>query len=179
VEVRSAVTELLLEAVELDRLSLDTYEVLLGEVLAATTEAELTQLVRTYAPPVALTPPERRLDGVVEIATTGMFADIKRRGRWQVPRLLRVRTGPSQIRLDLTEAEFDDWEVAIDASSDLGDIVLVVPRGMAVQQVSVTGPVRDDLEPPIPGFPVVRLTATVKLGKIKLRHPKMTRSNAR
>ena len=179
-EVREAVTELLLAAVERGRLSLERYEALLTDVLTATTEAELAELVRVHAPPVALTPPERRINEVVEIVTTGMFADIKRAGRWQVPKRMKVRTGASRIVLDPTEAEFDGWEIDIDASADLGDIVLVVPRGMTVQPVRITGPLRDELDPPVPGYPLVRLTASVTtLGKIRLRHPKPTRSRSR
>jgi len=112
-EVLARVIQLWREVVADGRLSLDDFEVAMDRAMVATTEEELGNLVREFAPPVQITPAGRRLPELVEIETSGMFADVKRRGRWQVPRKLRVPTGPSRVTLNLTEAEFDAWNVEL------------------------------------------------------------------
>jgi hypothetical protein len=112
-DVRSRTIEYLRHAVGRGQLSL--------------TEAELVALVREVAPPVTITPPERQLPEPLDVSTSGMFADVKLRGAWQLPRQLRVRTGPSRITIDLTNAEFDSWTVEIVAHADVGDLTVIVP----------------------------------------------------
>ena len=174
-DVRSRTVDFLREAVARGQLSLAQFESAVDLVMRATREAELAALVREVAPPVRITPVERQLQEPLEISSTGMFANVNLLGNWQVPRHLSVRTGPSRITIDLTEAEFDDWTVEIVAHAEMGDVTLIVPRGMAVQLVGTSGPTRSKLTPPVPGFPLVRLSATVGLGKIRFRHPKQSR----
>jgi hypothetical protein len=147
--------------------------------MEAASEAALGDLVRHHAPPVRITPDGRRLPDVVEVATTGMFANIKKTGDWQVPRHLRARTGGSWVILDFTKAEFDAWEVDVDASVGSGDVLVTVPPGTAIQLIKTSGPVSSKLQPPVPGFPVIRLTASTGLGRIRLRHPKVNRQKGR
>ncbi|MEY2469426.1 MAG: hypothetical protein QOF21_2124, partial [Actinomycetota bacterium] len=62
----------------------------------------------------------------------------------------------------------------------LGDITVIVPRGMAVQLASVNGPSLNRLAPPVPGYPVVRLAVNIMgLGKLRLRHPRESRKTKR
>ena len=158
------------------RMSLTQFEAAMDTAMRATREAELVELVRTVAPPVRITSRERRLTEPLSITTPGLFQDIRLRGNWQVPRELRIQTGPSKIILDLTEAEFDDWNVDIRAQTGFGDVIVIVPRGMAVQLIGVSGTHNSKLEPPTPGYPVVRLSVMIGIGRLRLKHPRLSRA---
>jgi hypothetical protein len=79
------------------------------------------------------------------------------------------------VTIDLTEAEFDDWDVKIVVDTGLGSITVIAPRGLDVRQVGRSAAVKSTLEEPIPGFPVVRLSASCGRGTIRLTHPKEKR----
>jgi hypothetical protein len=61
----------------------------------------------------------------------------------------------------------------------MGSITVIVPRGLEVRQVGKSGVVQAAVEPPIPGFPVVRLSATSDMGAILVMHPTETRKHRR
>src|SRR5215831_14110235 len=75
-------------------------------VLAARSEAELAAVVRSLPAPVALTSQERRLAEPLEIHS-GM-GRLRLAGKWQVARETHVSAELGSVRLDLTQAEFDD-----------------------------------------------------------------------
>jgi hypothetical protein len=54
----------------------------------------------------------------------------------------------------------------------MGSITVIAPRGLDVRQVGRSAAVNSTLEEPIPGFPVVRLSASCDMGTIRLMHPK-------
>jgi hypothetical protein len=180
-ETRERVLELLRAGLSSGDSSLDDYEAAIESALQATSEAALAGLVRKYAPPVLITAPERRYEEPRIIETTGMFNDIRLRGRWQVARDLTVRTNGSRSIIDFTEAEFDDWTVdlTIVAAGGFDATKVIVPRGMAVQIVGKSQHGYGKLEPPIPGYPLIRLTATTVFGKLRLRHSRAKRSAGR
>jgi hypothetical protein len=64
------------------------------------------------------------------------------------------------VTVDLTDAEFDDWDVEIVVHTRMGAITVICPPGLDIRLVGRNSPVVISLEPPIPGFPVVRLSAT-------------------
>ena len=70
-----------------------------------------------------------------------------------------------------SQAEFDDWDVEIVVHTHMGAITVIVPRGLEVRPVGRSGVAGTALEPPIPGFPVVRLSATCDMGTIRVMHP--------
>jgi hypothetical protein len=76
------------------------------------------------------------------------------------------------VKIDLTEAEFDDRDVELHVLTGWGSITIIVPRGVRVQITRHRGGVDTRLEPPLPGSPVVLLDATTNIGKIHLRHPR-------
>src|ERR1700722_14549772 len=75
-------------------------------LLAAKTEAELAEVVRSLPPSVALTSPDRRLAKPLEIHS-GM-ARLRLSGRWQVATETHISADLGSVTLDLTAAEFDD-----------------------------------------------------------------------
>ncbi|HEY6276170.1 MAG TPA: hypothetical protein VIX86_07540 [Streptosporangiaceae bacterium] len=141
-----------------------------ASLLDATTEAELAAVVRSVPPVVALTSPDRRLTGPLEIRS-GMRR-LRLAGQWQVARQTHVSADLGSVWIDLTQAEFDDHTVDLHVYTGWGSITVVVPRGVGVQLIRGRGGVDSRLEPPVPGLPLVRLDATANIGRIRLRHPR-------
>lgn len=79
------------------------------------------------------------------------------------------------VTIDLTEAEFDDWDIEISVDVNMGTITVIAPRGLDIRQVRRSAAVKSTLEKPIPGFPVVRLSTSCGRGKVRLMHPKEKR----
>jgi len=180
-ETRERVLELLRGGLSSGDSSIEEYEAAIESALQATSESELAELVRKYAPPVLITAPERRYDEPRIIETEGMFNDIRLRGQWQVARDLTIRTNGSRMIVDFTEAEFDDWtiDLTIVAAGAFDAAKVIVPRGMAVRIVGKSRHAYTKLEPAIPGYPVIRLSASTVFGKLRLRHPRAKRSAGR
>ena len=138
-------------------------------VLAARTDAELAEVVRSLPQPVALTSPERRLTKPLEIHSG--IGRLRLMGRWQVARETHISADLGSVRLDLTEAEFDDHVVDLHVYSGCGSITIIVPAGVDVQVIRHRGGVDSRLEPPVPGLPLIRLDVTTNIGRVHLRHP--------
>ena len=138
----------------------------LDGLLRVSTEDEFASMMRSLPPPVALTPPARRRQEPLEIATS--MGEIHLDGRWQIGRQTKIETGMGAVIVDLTEAEFDDWDVEIIVHTKMGAITVISPPGLDIRLVGRNGPVITSLESPIPGFPVVRLSATSDMGTIRV-----------
>ena len=138
-------------------------------VLAARTDAELAEVVRSLPQPVALTSPERRLTKPLEIHSG--IGRLRLAGRWQVARETHISADLGSVRLDLTEAEFDDHVVDLHVYTGCGSITIIVPAGVDVQVIRHRGGVDSRLEPPVPGLPLIRLDVTTNIGRVHLRHP--------
>jgi hypothetical protein len=141
----------------------------ISELLAARTEAEVAEVVRSLPAPVPLTSAERRLAKPLEIHS-GM-GRLRLGGRWQVARETHVSADLGSVTLDLTSAEFDDRIIDLHVYSGWGSITIIVPHGVGVQVIKHRGGVDSRLEPPVPGLPLVRLDVTAMIGKVHLRHP--------
>jgi hypothetical protein len=138
-------------------------------ILAARTEAELADVVRSLPSPVALTSPDRRLAEPLEIHSgTGR---LRLTGRWQVARQTHVSADLGSVTIDLTEAELDHSVIDLHVYTGCGGITIIVPRGVVVQITRHRGGVDSRLEPPVPGLPLIRLDMTTNIGRIRLRHP--------
>jgi hypothetical protein len=121
----------------------------------------------------AFTPAARRRQEPLKISTS--ISDVRLKGRWQVGRLTKISTGMGAVTIDLTEDEFDDWDVQIVVDTGMGSITVIAPRGLDVRQAWSRAAVKGTLEEPVPGFPVVRLSASCGSGMIRLTHPKEKR----
>ena len=151
------------------KVDLDRFQKALDALLGAHTQADFASVVRSLPPPVEFTPPARRRQEPLEISTS--MGEVRLEGRWQVSRLTKIDTGMGSVTIDLSQAEFDDWDVEIVVHTHMGAITVIVPRGLEVRPVGRSGVVNTVLEPPIPGFPVVRLSATCDMGTIRVMHP--------
>jgi hypothetical protein len=176
------------------KVDLDRFQRAIDGLLGARTHADFASVVRSLPPPVEFTPAARRRQEPLEISTS--MGEVRLEGRWQVGRLTKIRIGygtsdPAEARnprlmpgkyvgmgavpIDLTEAEFDDWDVEIVVHVTYGSITVIAPRGLDVRQVGRSAAVNSTLEEPIPGFPVVQLSASCDTGTIRLMHPKEKR----
>ena len=162
-------TEFLKELYAAGGIDAGRFDTGVAELLAATTDAELAEVIRSLPPPVALTSPDRRLAKPLEIHS-GMRR-LRLTGRWQVARQTHISADLGSVRIDLTEAEFDDRVVDLHVYTGWGSITIIVPRGVGVQITHHRGGVDSRLEPPVPGLPLVRLDVTTSIGKVRLRHP--------
>lgn len=165
--------ELLRRLVSLGKLDLATFDSALGQVMSAATEAEFVGIVNMLPSPISMTPPERRLTEPLTIKATTQ--NIRLRGRWQVAKETTVKCVTGNMTVDLTEAEFDDRTILLTIKVVTGNATVVVPRGVAVQLVGETAAVKLDVDAPVPGYPLIRLTAGAVTGKVRVRHPKERR----
>jgi hypothetical protein len=176
-DVRQRGIDLLQELLACGKVDLDRFQTALDGLLGARTHADFASVVRRLPPPVKFTPAARRRQEPLEISTS--MGEVRLEGRWQVGRLTKIRTGMGAVTIDLTEAEFDDWDVEIVVQVSMGSITVIAPRGFDVRQVGRSAAVNSTLEEPIPGFPVVRLSASCDMGTVTLTHPKERRQRRR
>src|SRR6516165_4925767 len=151
------------------KVDLDRFQTALDALLGVHTQADFASVVRCLPAPVEFTPPARRRQEPLEISTS--MGEVRLEGRWQVSRLTKIDTGMGDVTIDLSQAEFDDWDIEIVVHTHMGTITVIVPRGFEVRPVGRSGVVNTALVPPIPGFPVVRLSATCDMGTIRVMHP--------
>jgi len=150
----------------IDAAQLDTG---VARVLAARTEAELADVVRSLPAPVMFTSPDRRLGQPLEIH--GGIGRLRLTGRWQLASEPHVSADLGSVWLDLTDAEFDGPVIDLHVYSGGGSITIIVPRGVAVQLTRHKGGVDRRLDHPVPGLPLIRLDVTANIGRVHLRHP--------
>jgi hypothetical protein len=167
-EVRQRGIELAQELHAVGKLGLDQFHLALDRLLAVRTEPDFVAVIRSLPPPVEFTPPALRRQEPFEISV-GM-SEVRLEGRWQVGRATKISTGMGSVTIDLTQAEFDEWDVEIVVHTGMGEITVIAPRGFDIRQVGRSGAITTVIEPPIPGFPVVRLSATSDMGTIRIAH---------
>jgi len=172
-DLRQRGIDVLQELLASGKVDLGRFQAALDGLLGARTHADFASVVRSLPPPVAFTPPARRRQEPLVISTS--MSDVRLKGRWQVGRLTKIDTGMGAVTIDLTEAEFDDWDVKIVVDTGMGSITVIAPQGLDVRQVGRSAAVKSTLGEPIPGFPVVRLSASCGSGTIRLMHPKEKR----
>jgi hypothetical protein len=125
-DARHRAMEFLKERYAVGEVDAGRFDTGVADLLAAQTEAELAGVVRSLPPPVALTSMDRRLAKPLEIHSgTGR---LRLEGRWQVARQTHVSADLGSVRIDLTEAEFDDHITDLHVYTGWGSITIIVPR---------------------------------------------------
>ena len=100
------------------KVDLDRFQKALDALLEVHTQADFASVVRSLPPPVEFTPPARRRQEPLEISTS--MGEVRLEGRWQVSRLTKIDTGMGPVTIDLSQAEFDDWDVEIVVHTHMG-----------------------------------------------------------
>lgn len=162
-------TEFVKELYAAGSIDADQLDTGIAGLLSARTDTEVAVVVRSLPAPVALTSPDQQLTGPLEVH--GGIGRLRLTGRWQIARQTHVSADVGGVRIDLTDASFDDHVVDLHVYTGCGSITIIVPHGVAVQITHHKGRVDARLEPPVPGLPLIRLDVTTNIGTVHLRHP--------
>lgn len=168
-DAQQRATEFLKELYAAGDIDASRFDTGITGLLAAKTEAELAEVVRSLPPPVSLTSPDRRLAKPLEIHSG--LGRLRLGGKWQVARETHISADLGSVVLDFTEAEFDDRIIDLHVYTGCGSITIIVPSGVGVQVTRHRGGVDSRLDPPVPGLPIIRLDVTTNIGRVHLCHP--------
>lgn len=163
---RDRVAEILRVAAGDGRLTLDELDERLGVALSARTRSELTALTADLHEVAERT----RSKDLVRM--TKSHGDIRRKGRWAVPREMEIRITAGDVTLDLTEAEITHDSLHIDIQLDMrGGLILVIKPGIVVDADDVTVSwgdikVRDVTGPHVPVILNVKVTGRAPSGVV-------------
>lgn len=169
---RERAVELLQRACGEGRLTLDEFSGRAAAAWAADSHAELAQVTEGLAEP----PPVGSSQPVLEMSA--VFGEHKQRGKWRLPRLLRIRSVFGSMELDLRQATIgadsvNDGVVDIHARVIFGECKIKVPEGVEVEMYGRAAFSSRELKlTPVPrraGTPVVRIHSTVWFGELQVR----------
>lgn len=151
-------------------LAVEPFSAALDRVLGAESHAALESAMAPLPSIVRLTPASRRLAHPLVI--NAGINSLELGAGWQLAADTSVTTVTGRCRLDLTQATWDTREVDLRLESSTGEIEVIVPEGVSVQLVSVRGRVTlNPLAPPLPGGPLLRVTASATMGRIRIHSP--------
>jgi len=164
---RERVVEILRVAVGDGRLSLEELDERLEAALSARTRGELTALTAD------LSAIAERMKSKDLVRITKGHGDIRRKGRWVVPRRMEIRiTEGGDVTLDLTEAEITHDALDIDVQLEMrGALILVIRPGIVVDADDVTVSwgdikVRDVTDPDVPVLLQVKVAGRAPSGVV-------------
>lgn len=151
-------------------LTLAEYADCAAAIAAATTPAELDAATAPVAhePPTPVPTPGRTLVGV--------FGGTDQRGRWRLPRRLRILAVFGGVNADLDSAQVETPISTITVLAVFGGVSLTAPPGVSIQLsgASLLGGKSDKrpVGPPLPGSPVIHVRAFTLLGGVSVERPK-------
>lgn len=162
---REGVVARLNAAVADGRLTLVEFEERVDGVLNARTFGEVEPFVADLpAPPAAES----------EVELRSHAGEIKRAGRWAVPRRLRVHSRAGSVKLDMRHAVISHRVVEVELSTQAGSTVIVLPPGASANIDGVTtsaGTARSTVSSvPGPVGPHVVVTGSTAAGSLVVRH---------
>ena len=150
-------------------LSYEHFSSALDQALAATTHTELEAAFAALPSLVRLSPVSRRLGRSVVVEARMSSLDLG--SGFQLGADTSVIASVGSVRLDLSSATWDAREINLRLEATTGSIDVIVPRGVVVQLVQAKGQVLlENIEPPAPGAPVLRIEATARTGVIRIAH---------
>lgn len=151
-------------------LTLDEYAETAAAIEAATDPEQLQQATARIAhePPTPVPTPGRTLVGV--------FGGTDQRGRWRLPRRLRILAVFGGVSADLGSAQVEAPISTITVFAALGGVSLTAPPGVSVQLsgASLLGGKADKrpVGPPLPGSPLIHVRAYTLLGGVSIERAK-------
>ncbi|MFE3453971.1 DUF1707 domain-containing protein [Nonomuraea sp. NPDC059194] len=154
---RDAAVHRLQEAYAEGRLSHEELDESLHQVLTAKTHSDLASF------------PEEN-----ESTIAAVSGRIRRRGVWRVPRILKVESALGRVHLDLSRAVIEHPVVDIEVHLGTGNARITVPRDAIVDVEDLRTGWKDPLyktrRRSRPGGPMIRISGTMGLGRLKIRH---------
>jgi hypothetical protein len=186
---REAVIQILSDSFASDLIDVELFDGRLARAHAATTVAELDALVADLAP-LPASAPRVALERTPTAGSPGpravsaVFANIERRGGWQVPNQVRARSVFGNLELDFREARLVAGVTELRVRAVFGNIEIVVPPHLAVEcEGSAVFGNFEHGENAVadPGRPLLRVVGTAVFGniEIKTRLPGETEGDAR
>jgi hypothetical protein len=191
---REHVVGLLQRATGSGLLDLDEFTRRVDAALAARTRGDLNAVLldlpglthpqRPAQVPVPARPPVHRPTPVVTETGTGdeirsMLGSVTRRGVWDVPAHLVVRSTLGAAELDFTEARIPHEVVDIELEVVAGSVELRLPAGARVEHgdlqatlSSVENRLRS--RPDAPEGPLFRIRGSVRAGSVEIHPPRRT-----
>lgn len=166
-----------------ETLSVEAFEARLEQLYAARTSAELEvvmrdlEQVRTSVPVPAASArysPAAEQAATPQSHLTAILASAQRVGRWLVPPFLDVQVALGDAMIDLRDAMLPSGDCVIDVFVVLGEVKLLVPPGVVVNDTvsCVMGTIHNDAMDDgriTPGGMRVRLTGTALMSEITVR----------
>jgi Domain of unknown function (DUF1707) len=192
---REHVVGLLQRATGTGLLDIDEFTRRVDTALAARTRGELNAVLldlpglthpdRPAQVPIPARPPVHRPTPVVTDNGTGhevrsMLGSVSRRGVWDVPAHLVVRTTLGSVELDFTEARIPHEVVDIELEVVAGSVELRLPAGARVEhgdlEATLSG-VENRLRsrPGAPEGPLFRISGSVRAGSVEILPPRRSR----
>jgi hypothetical protein len=163
-EARETAVRRLQEAYAEGHISHEELDEGLDQVLTARTHGELVSVLASL--------PEEKAATTSTIAAAG--GRIRRRGRWRVPRTLKVESAFGRVYLDLSQAVLDHPVVDIELQLGTGKAQITVPRDAVVDFEDLHTGWKDSLYKPRrrsgPGGPRIRISGTMGFGRLRIRH---------
>lgn len=106
----------------------------------------------------------------------GVFGGAEQRGRWRLPRRLRILAVFGGVSADLGSAQVEAPISTITVLAALGGVSLTAPTGVSIQLsgASLLGGKSDKRPagPPLPGSPIVHVRAYTLLGGVSIEQAK-------
>jgi hypothetical protein len=168
---RELVVARLNNALSEGRLELAEFEERLDGLMKARTYGEAEALLVDLPDPTA---PTLAVRDTIELRSHA--GNIKRDGRWAVPRRIEVRSVAGSVKLDMRTAIFTHQFIEIDLAAQAGTVVVVLPKGATADIDAVgasAGTARSSVPPtPEPGgfAPHVVFTGSVAAGTLVVRY---------
>lgn len=165
---REATARRVRDAAAEGRLDFNELEERLNSVYAAKTLAELEAVTADLGVTVPSEAPP------LDLKTRS--GSLRKTGYWRVPSHITAECTSGSIKLDFTAAECPHREVIVDVMAKSGSVVLIVPKGWAVdldQASATSGTVVNKVrERPAPDGPLLRVSGKVLSGSISARYPR-------
>jgi Domain of unknown function (DUF1707)/Cell wall-active antibiotics response 4TMS YvqF len=154
------------------RLTLEEFSERVDEAYAAKTVSELDAVKREL--PVVSAVPDTRPRRKAQRWLVSIMGGADLKGRWRVPRRMRVVSIMGGSDLDLRQAQIEDDEVTITVVSIMGGADVYVPEGIEIDLsgFSLMGGTDEHGRdaPPRPGTPLIRLRAFSLMGGTDVYH---------
>jgi ribosome-binding ATPase YchF (GTP1/OBG family) len=161
---RDRAVQRLQEAHAEGHISHEEMDELLHQALTAKTHSELVSALASL--------PQENAGTTSTI--TVLSGRIQRRGAWRVPRILKVESALGKVHLDLSRAVIEHPVVDIELQLGTGRAKITVPRDAIVDVEELRTVLKDVRYKPLrrsrPGGPRIRISGTMGLGRLKIRH---------
>jgi hypothetical protein len=158
---RDTAVQRLQEAYTEGHISHEELDERLHQVLTAKTHGELARALGSL--------PENPASRIAAVS-----GQIRRRGAWRVPRVLKVESAFGKVRLDLSRAVIEHPVVDIELRLGTGGATITVPRDAIVDIEDLSTVWKDSHYQPSrrsrPGGPRIRISGTMGFGRLKIRH---------